>query len=239
MAKNKTGVVSVPRKTLTEHTFEVVKGMILDNVLKPGQQLNISALGKELEVSSSPLREALVRLEAERLLVQKLYCGYLVAEQPTAAYFESLLEYRIVTEGYCAKIGAPRRDHEIITGLQECLDRMSAVNILGQRYEEYKEFIEADADFHKLIVKSSQNPVMLETHQSLNVILTQSRLYRTVESAQARFSEVMAEHGQILQAFDAGDGPRAERVLKSHLEGGKRRLLGSVSNEPRTFETKP
>ncbi|AZO32260.1 MULTISPECIES: GntR family transcriptional regulator [unclassified Mesorhizobium] len=231
MAKGQMGVVSVQRKTLTEHTFEVVKGMILDNVLKPGQQLNISSLGKELGVSSSPLREALVRLEAERLLVQKLYCGYLVAEEPSAAYFESLLEYRIVTEGHCARIGAPRNDREIITGLQECLDRMSAINILGQKYEEYKEFIEADADFHEFIVNSSQNPVMLETHRSLNVILTQSRLYRVVESAQARFAEVMAEHTQILQAFEAGDGRRAERAVKSHLEGGKRRLLGFASNE--------
>ncbi|WP_413992358.1 GntR family transcriptional regulator [Labrys okinawensis] len=222
----------VQRKTLTEHTFDLIKGMILDNALQPGEQLNISTLGKKLGVSSSPLREALVRLEAERLLVQKLYCGYVVAEQPTPAYYESLLEYRIVTEGYCAERGAQRRAPEILQALRQSFERMQAVNLLGQKYEEYKDFISADAEFHQLIVMSSGNPVMVETHRSLNVILTQSRLYRTIGSTPERFAEVMAEHGLILDAFERGDGTGARMALKAHLEGGKRRLVDAGSKDP-------
>jgi DNA-binding GntR family transcriptional regulator len=55
-------------------------------------RLNIDSLSRDLAVSSSPIREALVRLEAERLVVSELYSGYAVAPKPSATYFAALTE---------------------------------------------------------------------------------------------------------------------------------------------------
>jgi DNA-binding GntR family transcriptional regulator len=215
----------IVRTTLSEQTYEALKERILDQTLEPGARLNIDSLSRELDVSSSPIREALARLEAERLVVSELYSGYAVAPKPSAQYLADLLEYRIVIEAHCALLGAPRKDPQILGHMHQAFDRMAAIPRLGTRYREYRRFVQADAWFHQLLVDSACNEVMSTTYESLHAILIQSRLYRTREGGSAPSSEVMQEHAVILEAFDAGDGPAAQAAVRRHLEGGRRRLI--------------
>lgn len=221
------GRPNIQRRTLTDQTFDTLKGMILDRKFLPGEQLNISDLSKELGVSSSPLREALVRLEGQKLISQKLYCGFVVADEPSAEYLRDLVDYRIVIEGYAADIGARKKNKETLTALRAAYADMSQIHKISQVYEEYKGFIEADALFHEVIVASANNRVMVDSYRDLNVILVQSRLYHKTEPSSQRREEVMEEHRKILEAFEKGDGPGARAALEDHLLGGRRRLLKS------------
>ncbi len=148
------------RSTLAEQTYDALREQIVDQKLLPGTRLNIDALAREMEVSSSPIREALVRLEAERLIVSELYTGYSVAPHPTAQYLSALLDYRILVEGYCADIGARERSPLIIGGLRRELKKMSEAPKIGQHYREFKRFVGADAKFHQILVESAHNPVI-------------------------------------------------------------------------------
>jgi DNA-binding GntR family transcriptional regulator len=213
------------RVTLAERVYETLKERILDQRLAAGARLNIDALSRELEVSSSPIREALVRLESEHLIVSELYAGYSVAPQPTPAHLSDLLDYRIVVEGHCARVGCERRDPEVISRLKQALDKMSQVKTIGKRYREYQRFVQADGRFHQILVDSARNEVMSKTYTSLNALILQSRLYLNTPSDETRLLEVLQEHAQIVEAFEAGDGPAAEAAVRSHLEGGRRRLL--------------
>lgn len=215
----------IVRTTLSEQTYEAIKERILDQTLEPGVRLNIDSLSRELSVSSSPIREALARLEAERLVVSELYAGYAVAPKPSAKYLADLLEYRIMLESQCALLGAPRKDRQILAQMRQAYDRMAAIPRLGTRYREYRRFVQADAWFHQLLVDSADNEVMSTTYDSLHAILVQSRLYRTRKGGSAAYAEVMDEHTVILAAFDAGDGTAAADAVKAHLEGGRRRLI--------------
>lgn len=219
------GARAIVRTTLSEQTYEALKERILDQTLEPGARLNIDSLSRELEVSSSPIREALVRLEVERLVVSELYSGYAVAAKPSGPYLADLLEYRIVLESHCALLGAPKKDPRILAQMHQSYDRMAAIPRLGTRYREYRRFVQADAWFHQLLVDSAANEVMSATYESLHAILIQSRLYRTREGGSTPSSEVMQEHSVILAAFDAGDGPAAVEAVRTHLEGGRRRLI--------------
>jgi DNA-binding GntR family transcriptional regulator len=223
---------TIVRTTLSEQTYEALKERILDQTLEPGVRLNIDSLSRELAVSSSPIREALARLEAERLVVSEVYSGYAVAPKPSARYLADLLDYRIVLEAHCALVGAPKKDPRVLAHMHQAFDRMAAVPRLGTRYREYRRFVEADASFHQLLVDSAVNEVMSTTYESLHAILIQSRLYRTREGGSTPSSEVMQEHAVILAAFDAGDGPRAEEAVKTHLEGGRRRLISRELARP-------
>jgi DNA-binding FadR family transcriptional regulator len=109
--------------------------------------------------------------------------------------------------------------------MHQAYDRMAAIPRIGTRYREYRRFVQADAWFHQLLVDSAGNEVMSTTYESLHAILIQSRLYRTREGGSTPSSEVMDEHSVILAAFDAGDGPAASEAVKTHLEGGRRRLI--------------
>lgn len=216
---------TIVRTTLAEQTYEAIKERILDQTLAPGSRLNIDSLARDLAVSSSPIREALARLEAERLVTSELYTGYAVAPKPSASYLAALTDYRLVVESHCALVGAPRGRKAVLTQLRQAYEKMAAVPLLGTRYREYRRFVEWDGKFHQVLVDSAENEVMSTTYSSLHALLIQSRLYRTREGGSTPSSEVMSEHQAILAAFEAGDGEAAAAAVRAHLEGGRRRLI--------------
>lgn len=224
-------VRGITRTTLSEQTYETLKERILDKTLPAGAKLNIDALSRELNVSSSPIREALARLEGERLVVSEVYSGCSVAPEPTASYLHNLLDCRVVLEGHCASIGAPRKDAKVLEVLRGAYAEMAAIPRIGTKYREYRRFVQADARFHQAIIDSAANEVFSGLYDGLNAIIMQSRLYRDRHSGSSRAHEVLDEHRRILAAFEAGDGAQAAEMLREHLEGGRRRLLTAPAPE--------
>ena len=221
------------KRPLSDQTYEALRERILDQGLLPGSRLNVDRLARELGVSSSPVREALARLEAERLVVSEMYSGYSVAPEPTLTYLRDLLSFRVVLEGHCARIGAARRDPEVIAALRAAVERMAKTRRLGRKYKEYRRFVAADALFHQTIVDSAGNEVISAVYASMHAILLQSRLYLNRQSGSARADEVGEKHAMILKAFESGDADAAEVALRHHLEGGKLRLLNvSTADDP-------
>jgi|HigsolmetaAR204D_1030405.scaffolds.fasta_scaffold01666_9 DNA-binding GntR family transcriptional regulator len=217
------------RMTLSERIYETLKERILDQRIQAGARLNIDALSRELQVSSSPIREALVRLEAEKLIVSELYSGYSVAPQPTVEYFTDLLECRIVIEGHCAKVGAERKDRATVAMLKQAYEKMAQSPGIGKRYREYQRFVQADGKFHQVLVDSACNQVFSNVYASLHALILQSRLYFNTRSDEQRLQEVLREHERIIEAFEAGDGAAAQAAVRDHLEGGRRRLLSGTA----------
>ena len=224
---------SITRTTLSEQTYETLKERILDKTLPAGAKLNIDALSRELAVSSSPIREALARLEGERLVVSEVYSGCSVAPEPTAGYLHSLLDCRMVLEGHCAQIGAPRKNPKVLQVLRDAYEEMAAIPRIGTKYREYRRFVHADARFHQTIIDSAGNEVISGVYEGLSAIIMQSRLYRDRRGGSSRAHEVLDEHRRILAAFEAGDGLRAAAMLRDHLEGGRRRLLTAPTQADR------
>jgi DNA-binding GntR family transcriptional regulator len=214
------------RTSLSDLTYEALKERILDQKLAPGERLNIDALTRSLGVSSSPVREALARLEVERLVVLEVYSGYTVAPHPSREYLEKLYDFRAVVEGYCARVGAARKSAATLALLRSLVKRMGATKRLGARYKEYKKLGQADAQFHQAIVDSAGNEVMSEVYASKHSHLLMSRLFRQRADAGSPAGGVMEEHRAVLAAYERGNGPAAERALLHHLEKSRRRLLG-------------
>lgn len=231
----------VPEKRgLVEQVHEILKQQILDQELGPGTKLNIDRLSRNLGVSSSPIREALARLTAEKLVQAELYSGYVVAPPPSIEYLDNLLDYRIVLEGHCARHGAPLGNAAALKAMKAAMRKMSAIPRIGSQYEEYRKFIGYDAAFHEALVDSLGNRVISEQYRSVNAIILQSRLYLN-RSGGISSEEILREHAAILAAFEKRDGDAADEALRAHLNGGRRRLLrkppvqegvAGVSNQP-------
>lgn len=231
-ARERASSLLLPRTTVTEQTYEALKEMILDQTVEPGQRMNIGKLSKDLGVSSSPIREALTRLEVEGLVVSELYAGYRVAPPPDPAYLSDLLDYRIVVEGHAAEVGAPKRRKSVLQAMRQASERMAAIRRIGTRYREYRRFIQEDEKFHHALVGSAENVVLAKSYAALHAIILQSRLYLN-RTGGAPSDEVVGEHQRILAAFEAGDGPAAREAVVQHLEGGRRRLV-KANDKPAT-----
>jgi DNA-binding GntR family transcriptional regulator len=223
------------KSTLAEQVYEVLKERILDGALEPGARLNIDALSKDLSVSSSPIREALARLEMERLIVSELYSGYSVSPTPSPAYLNQVLDFRILLEGECARLAACQCDPKVIEALKKVFAAMSKTHRLGTRYLQYRKFVQADSQFHMIIVNSAGNEVFTEIYSKMHAIagmhaiLLQSRLYLNRNNNSTSSDNVLAEHKAILDAFEKGDGRAAEQALRDHLENGRKRVMAAIA----------
>jgi DNA-binding GntR family transcriptional regulator len=210
----------IARNGLVEQVGDAIRERIIDQVLAPGERLNITALARQLGVSDTPVREALVRLQSERLLTFEPYIGYTVLPLPTPERLDELLDLRQLLEGYAARIGAPRVSSALLNRLRQALAGMEAVGA-GPTFSESKEHVAHDHAFHIAIMQAADNSALLEVYQSLNLHMHLSRLYHG--RGVAELERTRREHRRILEAYEAKDPVAAERAVLAHIEAARAR----------------
>ncbi|MFV2022260.1 GntR family transcriptional regulator [Micromonospora sp. LOL_023] len=96
------------RLTLTDDVYETIRAQVMDHVVAPGARINIDALARGLQVSPTPVREALARLEADGLIRKRPLAGYTATPLLTRDEFEELVEMRLILETAAARLAATR-----------------------------------------------------------------------------------------------------------------------------------
>ena len=224
----------VRRSALNDQIYDLLKERIIDGELAPDQRLNIDALAGELQVSNIPLREALARLAAEKLVVQQPFKGYTVMPVLTLERMHQLLDTRLLIETHAVRPAAARLDDDALRRLHDLVVRMETLRV-GPSYQEFKSFTVCDHDFHSLIVAGGGNPVLAELYEGLSPHIQLSRLYAVrggVDSA-----EGAREHHTILTSLQARDPDAAEAAVAAHIEGARRRLGAALEQTPHLFLT--
>lgn len=214
----------VSRRVLADQVYEVLTDRIMDGHHKPGERLNIDALARDLGVSSSPLREALTRLAAERLVVASSFVGFAVAPLPERSWFDAMYDYRIMLESWAAREAALRRSDAPIDAMRAAIDTLHRASS-GTSFREFRQAFDADADFHRLIMRATQNPVVQDTYRTLNPHL---HYVRYSDQYPENLSEVAQEHRVIFDAIERGEPDAAADAMKRHLAEGQRRFNGSL-----------
>lgn len=216
----------IGRTGLTERAYEALKEQILDQTIAPGARINIDMLVAQLGVSSTPIREALARLHSERLVTFEPYIGYSAAPVHDDAWFHDMIDFRIMVEGSAAQTGAERMDPNVLATLERSYLDMRGSG-LGQHYRKYSRFNAADAEFHRAIIDSAGNRVVVDVYRDMQPHVHYARLY--LQRGFEEEARVDLEHLAILDAFRNGDGPAARTALTVHLESARTRLLKSAA----------
>jgi DNA-binding GntR family transcriptional regulator len=207
--------IKIGRLGLTDRVHEKLKELILDQKLGPGAYLNIDKLCRQLNVSTSPLREALARLSAERLVQFEPFIGYSVAEVPDKKYYTDLMEVRLLLECYAARIGAPQCSAACLVAMEQAVRGMERLHV-GAHYKEYRVFNTWDAKFHRALVESANNLPIVQAYLDLHVHLHVARLY--VITGGFDPAAAVRDHSRILEAFRKGDAEAAEEAVRNHLK---------------------
>ncbi len=224
------GADAVERQGLADLVHEKTKALIFDRSIAPGERIKIDQLARRLDVSISPVREALARLLSERLVMFEPFVGYSAAPLPDPRFFLDMLNLRIVLEGYAARLGAPKRAPQILRRLEQAMKGMRKTS-LGRRYHVYSRFSALDAEFHETIIASADNSLLTNVYADMRPHLHYARLLIDAP-ASARESSVEAtrEHEAIVDAYRAGKGRAAEQAIRAHLEGTRLRLLRTADD---------
>ena len=235
------------RLTLTDDVYETVRAQLMDHVVVPGARINIDALARSLQVSPTPVREALARLEADGLIRKRPLAGYTATPLLTREEFEELVEMRLILETAAARLAATRHapgaatHHTRMTesagtepdvvGAGETgaggIDELRAAATLpgpvpdAQGYAGIAAFTAQDARFHNLLAQHSGNGMLHEAVVRLRPHLHLFRLH--FPPTHHRTSG--AEHHRIVDAVAAGDPDRAEAAVRHHLLAARERHL--------------
>jgi DNA-binding GntR family transcriptional regulator len=213
-------IVQDDSETLSEHVFRRIQAAIVKGEIAPGSKISEPELARTYGISRGPLREAIHRLEGQRLLVRIPHVGARVVSLDHAELIE-LYEIRESLEGMACRLAAERMSQAEIDDLRRVLDlhEQDAAFKAGVGY--YQQ--EGDFDFHYRIIQGSGNRTLVQ--MLCGELYQLVRMYRLQFSATPnRPRQAFAEHHRILDAIAERDGELAELLMRRHIAASKRNI---------------
>jgi DNA-binding GntR family transcriptional regulator len=208
-----------PRTMLRDTVYEAIKGMLMDHDLAPGARLSIDGIARELEVSPTPVREAMTKLESDGLVAKRPHAGYVVAPLLDEVTLDNLYDMRILLEPTAAKLASKNASLPQLNELQTLVDEMTSQPD-GDKYQAYRDYAVQDAQLHRLIAEGSGNPLIADALARLHAHTHNYRLYFKVGFA----VETNLEHQLIVRTIINHDPAGAEAAMLKHLTNSRNRL---------------
>lgn len=203
--------------SLGEKAYYILRDKIVQLKLRPGDTISEQELMDELGLGRTPLREAVQRLAQEKLVTLIPQRGTYVSEL-NLTDLARLTELRIELCGFAAALAAQRADHGQRSGMLRLHQQIS--NLPDQPGE--RRMLRIDQRVHAQIGEATHNPFLQEALQRYYYL--SMRLWFLVMDgistvrAQRQVHPGIAQYAEVLQAIAGGDGPRAEAVMRRHIQ---------------------
>ncbi len=212
---------------LKERAYQSLKHTILYD-LSGGDSVVIEELAAQLGISRTPVREALLALEREGLVVSIPNRGTFVA-MPGAEEVREIYQVRGALESLAARLATPQIPDDELEKLR--IDFDSAQN--GVETGDFSLYLQCDTKLHKLIVQYAHNEVLTQFIENL-----EERVYRIRINARRRSNlhliQAHKEHRAVLDALIERDAEKAELQMKIHLTKAAKRLADILTSTDTT-----
>jgi len=216
-------------ENLDYKAYQVIKDMIIDRQLLPGQKIPQEKLALDLGISRTPLINALKFLENEKLIQAIPRRGYFVRlfTQKEMIY---IFELREVLEGLTARRACLEITDAQIKKLNNFFNKFRGLKEIA----DYKKYAKEDRCFHNFIVEIGAKEFLKSILQTYNIIAFSYQLDAS-EGLVRPPSDTIGEHLAIIKAISDRNPGQAEDLMRLHL----RRSLESLKKENRKRGKKP
>jgi DNA-binding GntR family transcriptional regulator len=212
-------------ENLDQKAYEIVKNMITERQILPGEKIPQEKLAQELGISRTPLVSALKFLEHEKLVESKPRRGYFV-RLFSKQEMVSIFELREVLEGLAAKRAAVNITDEEIKILQGFFKPFAkSINIT-----DFKAYAREDRRFHNFITEIGAKEFLKSILQTCNII-TASYQYLSTEGLVRPPNETIEEHLAVIKAIGNKDPDAAEALMRQHLRKTIAHLKQDIEKE--------
>ncbi|TVP92638.1 MAG: GntR family transcriptional regulator [Pseudomonadaceae bacterium] len=201
------------RQSLTERIYQELKERIFDFQLLPGDRFSENEVAESMQVSRTPVREALTRLQREGFVEVSFRSGWQVKPFDFEQY-EQLYDVRIVLE-----MAAVKRLCEMEPAPD--LEQLKANWLVpeAQRLDHGPTVCAMDERFHEQLVEATGNREMARIHHDVTERL---RIVRRIDfTKRPRIEATYREHGEILRTIIKRRADEAQLLLKTHIEESK------------------
>ena len=202
---------------MKERIADELRRLIIAGTLAPGTVLRQEHLAQQLQVSRTPLREALIALEKEGLIVIAPSGAASVVALDTRDARE-IMDVRELVDGLAARLLAEcGMSEELDLELSAMAKEMRTTRSDKQRY------LVLNADFHTKIIEATGH-ARLQQFVPL-VRMASEVVYTRAQKEGRRLASSATEHTRILAAIRSGDGEEAERIARAHVRNAARHWL--------------
>lgn len=196
------------RDSMAERVKQDLLRRIMNGELPPGSRLVELQIAKELNTSQGPVREALCELEGLELVVTEPYKGTRVREVTPQDIKEAYM-VRATLEELAGQLAATK-----LKGSVDPLRKIATSIREAARKKDIPGYARHDIDFHRLIVESAANRILLRTWNSLAF---EVRLQMWLVRGRIDLISVQQAHWEIIDALEQGDGKKAGTLLRKHI----------------------
>jgi DNA-binding GntR family transcriptional regulator len=192
--------------------YSELRQLILSGGLAPGSRVSQYELADKMQMSITPLREAIRRLASEGLIIMDTHRDSRVADV-SASEARELLEVRLSLEPSATELAAHRRTEADIAAMRTAAEKLLPVTrVWGE------DAITAHRDFHRAVYAASHNASMIKL---LDDLWDKSDRYRRLGLELPSDDEPrtidLNQHHQILELVASGDGPGAAELARTHI----------------------
>lgn len=205
-------MAQTPRSmTKTDVAFETLRTGIEEGRYKPGEHLRLAVLLEELEMSPTPIREAMRLLQAEGLLEHHPHRGVVVRSY-SAEQAEEIYRLRSLLEPLATELSVRRARDAEVAAMRSLHEKLAqAVEAPGAQTN----VAELNAAWHRAIYDASGSPYLEDFIARLWTALPVRAIWLTRRAAQS-----ISQHTEIMAAIESRDSAAAERLMKAHIDFG-------------------
>ncbi|WP_423798037.1 GntR family transcriptional regulator [Neobacillus sp. SAB-20_R2A] len=190
--------------------YRLIREQIISGQRKPKERLLEAKIAKELNVSRTPVREALRMLEQDGLIINVE--NALIVFPMQFEDIEEVYQCRIATEPYAAYLAADTLSNSDLSQLEKYIQQAEA----AYQNQSFEEVVESNTHFHDLIVCASGNKRLIEINDRLSSLIL---LFRNAELKEfSRPRDYLEEHRLILDALKSKNKSEVEKLVRIHIE---------------------
>lgn len=198
------------RGSLGAKAFLILRDKILNEEYTKGQKLNEVTLAKALEISRTPIREALKQLELEGLVQSIPNKGvYVIGFSPRD--IDDMFEIRLALEGLAIQLAIERMDDEHLKVIKEVYTTMEFYT----QIDDAKKVSELNIQFHNSIYQATQSKYFAQLLKDINYYVSVTSRHSILRPQ--RLDTAIVEHKAILDAIISKDKTLAKKMIKRHI----------------------
>jgi DNA-binding GntR family transcriptional regulator len=205
---------------------QLIREAIINGRYPPGRRLKEEEIARELAISRTPVREALMMLQAEGLVDAAPNRGAIVRTR-SASELDDVYQIRALLEGHAAGRAATRITPEGVHALWESCDRFEG--LCAGNNANIRELAEENLSFHNTILDACGSRVLVDTVRRITDLPLLYKLYVWYSPEQRRLA--LHYHRKIATSIEASDGERASLLMREHLLDARDNVVGNIRED--------
>lgn len=214
-------IISIPRATLHDQVAQRLRQMLVESQIPPGAKLNERELAQVLQVSRTPLREAIKMLAAEGLVELLPNRGAIAVELDEADVLNTF-EVMAGLEALSGELAAQRITQAELSEIKAMHFEMLA----AWTRRDLSSYYRLNSLIHEAINKAAKNPVLTATYTQVNARL-QALRFRSNQD-EDKWKRAMGDHERMIAALDARDPQAMRDVLNAHLDNKRDVVIDQI-----------